>query len=70
MSQGVGYDMGHVLVGQVVHDLLAGARRPDQPGLPQRPQVLRHERLRHARRLRQHAHRVGPVGQQLQQLEA
>lgn len=48
MLDGVGNDVGDMLVGKRVHRFLAMAFYPDQPGTAQHPQVLGDQRLAEA----------------------
>jgi len=60
---GIGDDVGHVLVGQRVHSLATPALDPHQPGAAQHPQVLRYQRLAHPEARDQLMHEAGLLSQ-------
>jgi len=62
MLQSVGDDVAHMLVDEPVEMLPIAAFNGDQPGGPQDPQVLGHQRLAHFQSVDKLLHRPRRVG--------
>jgi hypothetical protein len=54
--------VGHVLIDQRVHRFSTLAFHADQPGAPEHPKVLRHQRLAHLKLLDELVDVTGPLG--------